>query len=75
MTFSIGEKLELRKNVPTIDKISLLARPQYGYRYSADSLLYGEQFGATLDYFSIEFSLAHAGGLDRMTLLIKRMSY
>ena len=27
--FSIGEKLELRTNVSTIDKISLLARQHY----------------------------------------------
>ena len=33
MTFSIGEKLELRKNVSTIDKISLLARQHYLYVY------------------------------------------
>jgi hypothetical protein len=29
LTFSIGEKLELRKNVSTTDKISLLARQHY----------------------------------------------
>ena len=29
MTFSIGEKLELRKHVSTIDKISLLVRQHY----------------------------------------------
>jgi hypothetical protein len=29
LTFSIGEKLELRKNVSTIDKISLLVRQHY----------------------------------------------
>ena len=35
MTFSIREKLELRKNVSTIDKISLLVRQHYYSRFSS----------------------------------------